>query len=77
MGDFLNPGIKEGNIDVENKIIDLEAERDKRQRSPAFHAAIEEVKRSNEEPLIGIEILDQHFKEHPYKFPKGKLKKRK
>ena len=77
MGDFLDSGKKEGNLDVENKIIDLETERDKRQRSDAFQAALEGVKRASQEPLIGVEILDQHFKEHPYKFPKGKLKKRK
>lgn len=77
MGDFLDSGKKEGNLDVENKIIDLETKRDKRLRSDAFQAALEGVKRANQEPLIGFEILDQHFKEHPYKFPKGKLKKRK
>lgn len=62
---------------MENNVIDLEAERDKRLRSDAFQVALNEVKRANQEPLIGVEILDQHFKEHPYKFPKGKLKKRK
>ena len=77
MSDFLDSGKKEGNLDVENKIIDLETERDKRLRSDAFQAALNEVKRANQEALIGVEILDQHFKEHPYKFPKGKLKKRK
>ena len=77
MGDFLDSSKKEGNLDVENKIIDLETERDKRLRSDAFQVALKEFKRANQEPLIGVEILDQHFKKHPYKFPKGKLKKRK
>ena len=62
---------------MENNVIDLEAERDKRKRSPAFQEAMKELERASKEPLIGIEILDNHFKEHPFKFKKGKLKKRK
>ena len=59
------------------KIIDLEAERDKRQRSEAFKAALEEVKKEAHAPVIGIDLLDNHFKEHPYKFPEDEPKDRK
>jgi len=57
------------------KIINLEAERDKRLRTPAFRAALNEVKRSANEPVINVDVLDDYFKKHPYKFKEESAKK--
>ena len=57
------------------KIINLEAERDKRLRTPAFRAALNEVKRSADEPVINVDVLDDYFKKHPCKFKEESAKK--
>jgi len=62
---------------MECELIDLEAERDKLQRSEAFNEALEEVKKEAQAPVIGIDLLDNHFKENPYKFPEDEPKDRK
>lgn len=59
---------------MDSKVIDIEVERDKRLRTPAFQAALDEVKRSADEPVINVDVLDDYFKKHPYKFKEESTK---
>ena len=48
-----------------------------KEQESTLDKALKETHRQLNDPVKGVEALDEYFKKNPYKHPKGKLKSRK